>query len=105
MSAGLAASTVTPGRTAPEASRTVPVIDVCAKANAGTRTSIASTAAIRVNERINKTSMRHDNEDVRPARALTRGFRCLGTAPFFGAPHQNEVVLFGDEILYNVISP
>jgi hypothetical protein len=67
MSAGLDASTVTPGRTAPEASRTVPVIDACAKASAGTSTSIASTAAIRLNERINKTSVRHVNKDVDPA--------------------------------------
>ena len=36
MSAGLAASTVTPGMTAPESSRTVPVIEeVCANAEMG----------------------------------------------------------------------
>jgi hypothetical protein len=34
MSAGLAASTVTPGRTAPDESRTVPAID-CAETSAG----------------------------------------------------------------------
>src|SRR5262245_35889515 len=35
MSAGLAASTVTPGRIAPDVSRTVPVIVACASARAG----------------------------------------------------------------------
>src|SRR5262249_41721581 len=35
ISAGLAASTVTPGRTAPDGSRTVPVNDACARAEVG----------------------------------------------------------------------
>ena len=40
MSAGLDASTVTPGSTAPDASRTTPVMEACAKSAAGTiRTS------------------------------------------------------------------
>src|SRR5689334_10069583 len=37
MRAGLAASTVTPGSTAPDVSRTTPVIDACANATAGAR--------------------------------------------------------------------
>src|SRR6185503_7608809 len=44
ISAGLAASTVTPGRTAPELSLTIPVIDACACANAG---AIANTNTTR----------------------------------------------------------
>src|SRR5262245_8105990 len=36
MSTGLEASTVTPGRTAPEASRTVPVKEACARTGTGT---------------------------------------------------------------------
>ena len=43
MSAGLAASTVTPGRTAPELSRTTPAIDACANATDGAATSTATT--------------------------------------------------------------
>src|SRR6266849_3471771 len=43
MSAGLAASTVTPGSTAPDASRTVPVTDACA--NRGTGSSRRTTNA------------------------------------------------------------
>src|SRR5436190_9864244 len=42
MSAGLAASTVTPGSTPPDASRTVPVRDAWAKTLAGSRTTTAS---------------------------------------------------------------
>src|SRR5262245_51501700 len=42
ISAGLDASTVTPGRTAPDESRTVPVTDACAKRGAG----ISRTARI-----------------------------------------------------------
>src|SRR6185369_10175358 len=37
MRAGLEASTVTPGNTAPEASRAVPTIDACANASEGTK--------------------------------------------------------------------
>src|SRR5689334_8088511 len=39
MRAGLDASTVTPGRTAPEVSRTTPEIEACANATAGARQS------------------------------------------------------------------
>src|SRR4051812_13980675 len=42
MSAGLAASTVTPGRTAPDGSFTVPAIDACAWAATGARSVIPS---------------------------------------------------------------
>ena len=44
ISTGLAASTVTPGITAPDVSFTVPVNTLCARANAGTRTRLASTS-------------------------------------------------------------
>ena len=44
MSAGLEASTVTPGRTAPDASRTVPVTDACASTRAGRSRSIRTAA-------------------------------------------------------------
>src|SRR5687767_3993270 len=37
MSTGLEASTVTPGRTAPDGSRTTPAIEACAAARAGAR--------------------------------------------------------------------
>src|SRR5262245_18694715 len=40
MSAGLAASTVTPGNTAPDVSRTTPVIDACAWASEGAQATI-----------------------------------------------------------------
>src|SRR5438876_5886460 len=40
---GLAVSTVTPGRTAPDASFTTPVIDACAYADAGSMASKTGT--------------------------------------------------------------
>ncbi len=43
MSAGLAASTVTPGITAPEPSRTTPAIEACAYAMAGSRRRAVET--------------------------------------------------------------
>src|SRR5438128_1090878 len=46
MSTGLEASTVTPGRTAPDVSLTVPVIVAWAHAAVGTRTVHMSTTAI-----------------------------------------------------------
>ena len=46
ISAGLAASTVTPGSTAPDASRTAPLITACADAMAGNNTANPNTAAI-----------------------------------------------------------
>src|SRR3954467_1523194 len=49
ISAGLAASTVTPGSTAPDASRTVPVRDACANTVAGMRmTARAARHFVRV---------------------------------------------------------
>src|SRR4051812_1295001 len=45
ISAGLDASTVTPGRTAPDASLTVPVRAACAKARVGSNTIAAATAS------------------------------------------------------------
>ena len=47
MSAGLAASTVTPGSTPPEASRTVPVSDAWAKAVAGSNKTATSVKHFR----------------------------------------------------------
>src|SRR6266480_2650934 len=49
ISTGLAASTVTPGRTAPELSLTTPVIDDWAYAAAGTIASPATTSNTRLN--------------------------------------------------------
>ena len=46
ISAGLDASTVTPGRTAPDVSRTTPVIDACAGASAGIRMVIRARAIL-----------------------------------------------------------
>src|SRR5688500_8497021 len=47
MSAGLDASTVTPGSTAPDASLTVPTMDPCAKTAAGARARRNAAAALR----------------------------------------------------------
>src|SRR5688572_17754974 len=44
ISAGLAASTVTPGRTAPDVSLIKPVMDACARAAVGTRTMPTNTS-------------------------------------------------------------
>ena len=46
ISAGLEASTVTPGRMAPEASRTVPASEACADASAGKRSAHARSMAV-----------------------------------------------------------
>src|SRR3989442_2206898 len=44
MSAGLAASTVTPGSTPPDSSRTMPTMEACAQASAGTNTTHRNTS-------------------------------------------------------------
>src|SRR4029453_2247096 len=43
MSTGLDASTVAPGKTAPDASRTTPAMDACARAADGTSTALKRT--------------------------------------------------------------
>ena len=48
MRTGLAASTVTPGSTAPDASRTTPAMVACADAVEGNRAAIATTASAHV---------------------------------------------------------
>src|SRR5687767_14068287 len=53
MRAGLLASTVTPGSTAPDESRTTPLIEACAKASDGTRAThtiahVAKRSALRI---------------------------------------------------------
>src|SRR5688572_18503898 len=45
--AGLEASTITPGSTAPESSRTTPASDACASARVGSRTSSAAASPSR----------------------------------------------------------
>ena len=52
MRAGLAASTVTPGSTAPDESLTVPAITACAKAAVGMRTMQASSAKVLMSPRM-----------------------------------------------------
>ena len=57
ISAGLAASTVTPGSTAPDASLTTPAMAlVCADATAGSDRSSAATKMIRANVRMRLSS-------------------------------------------------
>src|SRR6186713_3377214 len=53
---GLAASTVTPGRTAPEVSFTMPLIVACAKAATGNTASSRSAAAPLISTRFIRTS-------------------------------------------------
>ena len=57
-SAGLAASTVTPGSTPPDASRTTPVIEACANAAAGASTKIKMRAVRCLRMRWASTSIR-----------------------------------------------
>src|SRR5436190_18882921 len=57
ISTGLAASTVTPGRTAPDASFTTPAIDACAKADSGRARTIDRTSRIRRDVRMQKTPL------------------------------------------------
>src|SRR5262245_19674744 len=52
INAGLDASIVTPGRIAPEASRTTPVIDACASARSGSRTTKIRRPSVLTHTRI-----------------------------------------------------
>src|SRR2546422_9089263 len=77
MSAGLAASTVTPGSTAPLSSLTTPAMELCANEIAGNSTSAATTAApmsaLRI-ERMMRTSRREPTpQTVTPERENARG--------------------------------
>ena len=67
MSAGLEASTVTPGSTAPDVSFTTPVIDACASTEDGSRTS---TDARRIADRT--TTLIHPSAYVYPLPTFTR---------------------------------
>src|SRR5437764_15491868 len=61
MSAGLAASTVTPGSTPPDSSLTMPTMEACAQASAGTSTTLRNTS----------------RDDM-----LRRSVRCIALTPF-----------------------
>src|SRR5688500_18224008 len=73
MSAGLDASTVTPGSTAPDASREVPTIDACAHAVAGIRISVSAKIAFNYRSIVIPPKETRDRRDQRershPARA------------------------------------
>src|SRR5262245_3588876 len=56
MRAGLAASTVTPGRTPPETSRTTPAIDDWAYAAAGIKATSARRMPVRIERTIDNSS-------------------------------------------------
>src|SRR5688572_21532331 len=75
--AGLAASTVTPGSTAPDVSLTVPVNEAWANANAGSRTTHASTHTTRADRRITHLHREPVSRpaccDVVPAKASVTG--------------------------------
>src|SRR4030095_8224336 len=60
MSTGLAASTVTPGSTAPDVSFTTPVMDAWANAAVGRTASRKSAAATRISTRLIRTSWLRD---------------------------------------------
>src|SRR5881628_1816177 len=91
MRAGLAASTVTPGSTAPEASRTTPAIAplvaVCADAAAGANATHASTATIAptVVARIAFHVLMFGLLDGRTLPETARA-ACIGTAAAQGEP-------------------
>src|SRR5436305_1730915 len=77
MSAGLDASTVTPGSTAPEVSLTNPLIEACADASVGIRRAANAAIKSRARERMEYTpvmelmfarSLRHERE--KPARVV-----------------------------------
>jgi hypothetical protein len=70
MSAGLAASTVTPGSTPPDASRTVPVSDACANADTGSSSRNATIARCLAVLRMNNFSLnRRTTHDARQVTA------------------------------------
>ena len=71
ISTGLAASTVTPGITAPEVSFTVPVNTLCARASAGTRTRLASTKQERSYKKLTRHLFPQSADETRlPLRRL-----------------------------------
>ena len=71
MSTGLDASTVTPGRTAPDESRTTPVMEACANATAGTSRRSANAAKPCRNLSMNQLP----SSDVEIRFRCTRSFR------------------------------
>src|SRR6478735_9090673 len=77
ISTGLAASTVTPGITAPDVSLTVPVNALWARATAGTRTRLASTSknvlAINFRAIMFPQSANHRARSDQPLRDLAHG--------------------------------
>src|SRR5215217_3928255 len=89
MRTGLDASTVTPGRTAPDVSLTVPVMDACANTDAGSRkTTQASTCATRRARGFNRASLTREprvdglyyeqSRDGVQMDAVARGFYGIG---------------------------
>src|SRR5437867_3768452 len=82
MRTGLDASTVTPGRTAPDVSRTTPAMDACANATAGVDSAIKNTSVAFVTPRI--VNLLRPCAAPRPLPARTRaraasGVVCGGT--------------------------
>jgi hypothetical protein len=73
MSTGLAASTVTPGNTAPDASFTVPAIEACANSEAGTTSRHARPKTTLVRTRMLRLLMSADPLSLLPAHFPDRG--------------------------------
>src|SRR6187401_167822 len=92
MSAGLAASTVTPGKTAPDVSRTMPAIDACAKSEWGATRTLPNTATIAASRRIESLLLtRPDLDDQRDTRrepalpwAVRRNYTLRGASRLSG---------------------
>src|SRR5438094_506218 len=71
MSTGLAASTVTPGMTAPDASFATPASDACAKAVVAMRETPTNTSSIRTTTRMHSSCCRpHSHRAASRLRSL-----------------------------------
>ena len=87
MSTGLDASTVTPGRTAPDVSFTVPVIVAWANAAAGATTVHANTTAILARPRISDLLRKRQTDMTKTAPRVSAfkraSWACQGTVPLW----------------------
>src|SRR5687768_10502259 len=78
INAGLDASTTTPGSTAPEVSRTAPVIDPWADAIAGQRQAARTISATRHPIRMRRSFLAHEGRDSEMRETKLSGISVVG---------------------------
>src|SRR5687767_2206689 len=92
MSAGLVASTVTPGTAAPEVSRVDPAIDACANAETGSRVDTVRKITHRKNGRIEPLQSERREQARSPVRRVGDDSRMNGVASTRRCPLEPQVV-------------